>query len=186
MTVFTPAENETKIGFVFYPGAQVESDAYAPLLRSLAEEGITCVSLKMPVNFALLGINGAGEAMKAVPEVETWYVGGHSLGGVSAAYYLNDHKDEICGAVFLASYSTKSLTDKRVLSVYGSLDGVLVEKQYEGSMKNFPADFTEVIIEGGNHALFGDYGFQKGDRAATITPEEQIQKTVSAMVEFMK
>ena len=36
----------------------------------------------------------------------------------------------------------------------------------------------EEVIEGGNHAYFGKYGFQEGDGDATITNENQIETTV--------
>ena len=36
-----------------------------------------------------------------------------------------------------------------------------------------PEAFYEYVIEGGNHARFGNYGEQKGDGAAKITAQEQ-------------
>ena len=46
--------------------------------------------------------------------------------------------------------------------------------------------FTEIIIEGGNHANVVNYGEQKGDNQATISKEEQQKKTVEAVAEFIK
>jgi hypothetical protein len=43
-----------------------------------------------------------------------------------------------------------------------------------------------VVIEGGNHAQFGNYGKQKGDPDATISREEQQDKAVEAIKEFLE
>ena len=40
------------------------------------------------------------------------------------------------------------------------------------------------MIDGGNHAQFGDYGEQDGDGKATITPEEQQRQTAEEIVNF--
>ena len=48
-------------------------------------------------------------------------------------------------------------------------------------------DYTDniVIIEGGNHAQYGNYGEQSGDPKATISDVEQQKITVEAIVEFI-
>ena len=48
-------------------------------------------------------------------------------------------------------------------------------------------DYTEnvVIIEGGNHAQFGNYGPQKGDTPAAVSDTEQQAITVSAITDFV-
>ncbi|MDD7536060.1 MAG: alpha/beta hydrolase, partial [Bullifex sp.] len=43
---------EPVAGIIFYPGGKVEYTAYAPLLRSLAGEGILSALVKMPCNLA--------------------------------------------------------------------------------------------------------------------------------------
>ena len=42
-------------------------------------------------------------------------------------------------------------------------------------------DYTEICLEGGNHAQFAYYGEQDGDGTAYITPENQQQKTVNVI-----
>ena len=41
------------------------------------------------------------------------------------------------------------------------------------SRKYYPENHIEHIIDGGNHAAFGDYGTQKGDGKASISAEDQ-------------
>jgi hypothetical protein len=110
---------------------------------------------------------------------------GHSLGGSMAASYLASHKADFEGIILLGAYSTSDLTDKRVMSIYGSEDGVMNREKYDKYKINLPSDFTEEIIAGGNHAGFGMYGIQDGDGIATITTVEQIEKTSDAILTFI-
>ena len=165
---------------IFYPGGKVEYTAYAPLMRELAEEGIDCYLVKMPGNLAFFGVNRADSIMEGFPH-DKWYIGGHSLGGVAASMYAADH--DLDGLVLLASYSTKEI-DEPAISIYGSNDGVLDLEKYEKAKSNLPADLKEVVINGGNHAQFGDYGEQAGDGKATITAEEQQRQTAEEIVKF--
>lgn len=167
---------------IFYPGAKVEAEAYAPLLFSLAEAGEDVFLVRMPLRFALFGIGEAGKLMSGY-DYDTWYLAGHSLGGVAAGSYAADHPDEVSGIVFLASYPVSYPGDgTKVLSVYGSEDGCLDRKAYEESRKYWP-DGKEVVIEGGNHAQFGNYGEQQGDGKAEITAGEQQAITVRTIIE---
>ena len=70
-------------GFIFYPGGKVEHTAYAPLLRACAEQGMLCVLIRMPCNLAVFNVNGADGIREQVPDIEHWYIGGHSLRGAT-------------------------------------------------------------------------------------------------------
>ena len=120
------------------------------------------------------------------PEVEHWYIGGHSLGGAMAADFAAE-KSGIEGVVLLAAFPSKDLsdTDMRVLSVYGSEDGILNRKSYEKAKSKLPSDFTEQVIEGGNHAGFAFYGEQRGDGPASISAAEQTLQTADIIAGFI-
>jgi len=184
--VFMPQEPST--GLVFYPGGKVEHTAYAPLMRELAEEGILCVLTEMPLNLAVLDVNAAEGIPEQYPDITTWYIGGHSLGGSMAASFAADHADTYEGLILLASYSTKDLsgTDLRVLSVYGSEDGVLNQEKYSGNKVHLPDSAVEILLDGGNHACFGSYGAQEGDGAARISPEKQVEATAEQIIAFFE
>ena len=183
--VFEP-KGATK-GFIFYPGGKVEYTAYIPLMQECAEKGILCVLVEMPCNLAVLDINAADGIQNEYPEIEEWYIGGHSLGGSMAASYLADNTDDYEGLILLGSYSTADLsdTDISVLSVFGSEDKVMNREKYEDNKLNLPRNFTEVVIDGGCHAYFGMYGTQDGDGTPSITNEEQIRLTVENIVAVM-
>lgn len=176
-----------RAGLIFYPGGKVDERSYAPLMQALAERGILCVVTKMPAHLAVLDPNAADGLRERWPQIEDWYLGGHSLGGVVASIYLEKHPAEYRGLILLASYSTKDLsgTGLRVLSVYGSEDGVLKRAEYRKALANLPQDRTELVIEGGCHAGFGDYGAQRGDGTPTISRQEQIRRTAEAVADFL-
>ena len=185
MAVFRP-ESPASVGLIFYPGGKVEFTAYAPLMLKLAEQGMQCVLPEMPLNLAVLDVNAADGIREQYPEIQTWYIGGHSLGGSMAASYAAKNARDFAGLILLASYSTSDLRDSglRVLSVYGSEDGVLNMEKYREYRAMLPEDTAETVIPGGNHAGFGSYGAQKGDGSAAISQEEQVRRTAAAIAAF--
>lgn len=169
-----------KYGVIFYPGGKVQYEAYAPLMQQLKERGIFCVLLKVKVNLAILDVDAADGIMEKFPEIEEWYFAGHSLGGSVACMYtgklLERNIQKVKGLILLASFSTVdfSNSDLKILSIYGTNDKVLGMESYEKNKVYYPEHFREYVIEGGNHAMFGTYGPQKGDGEGEITGEEQI------------
>ena len=175
-------------GVIFYPGGKVESDAYIPLMRALAKEGVLAVLVEMPFNLAVLKETAANGIKEQLFWVDNWYMAGHSLGGSMAASYASKNADSYKGVILLGAYSSKNLSESglKALSIYGSLDTVLTKETYNNSKSNLPADFTETVIEGGNHSGFGMYGLQDGDTEATITNVAQITETAKIIAEFVK
>ena len=103
-----------------------------------------------------------------------------------AANYAAEHSENFDGLILLAAYSTKDIsqTTLRVLSVYGSEDGVLNRESYEKNWSKLPEDTTEVVLDGGCHAQFGSYGPQDGDGIPSISGEEQVRQTAEAIAAF--
>ncbi len=170
--------DETSIGFIFYPGAKVEYTAYLPLLHLLQEEGISCYLVEMPFNLAFFGYNKASDIIEEHPEIDTWYIGGHSLGGAFASYYASNNQDEIEGVILLGSYLYGDYPSSKSLTIYGSNDEILDTSKITYTDNVY-------VIEGGNHGQFGDYGLQDGDGQATISAEEQWQQTIALILDFM-
>lgn len=173
---FDGAGNEQAL--IFYPGAKVECEAYAPLLKTIAGKGMDCFLIDMPLRFAFFGINKAEEVM-AQYTYQNWYLAGHSLGGAMACYFADTHRETLSGLYLLAAYSSKDLSDVRfpVTVVYGSNDKVVNREKIKAGRALMPTAYAEVVIEGGNHAYFASYGEQKGDGTATITRLQQWEKT---------
>jgi hypothetical protein len=174
-------------GFIFYPGGKVEYTAYEPLMMELASNGVFCVLIEMPFNLAVLDMNAADGIRELYPEIEHWYIGGHSLGGSMAASYVEKHAEDFDGIILLGSYSTADLTSTNLsaLSLYGSEDGVMNREKYEKYKKNLPTDLIEIKIDGGCHAYFGMYGDQDGDGNPSMSPEEQIKLTAEYITDLI-
>ncbi len=171
---------------IFYPGAKVETEAYAPFLRLLAEQGMDVCLVDMPFHLAFFGIGRADDVMEE-QNYEHWYIGGHSLGGAMAAVYAADNGSKLDGLILCAAYPTKELDDDLTeLVLYGSEDQVLHTEKVEEGRQYAPEDYTETVIEGGNHAQFGSYGVQKGDGEAVIPAEEQWEQAVQAILAVLE
>ncbi len=185
---FEPSTQRTTTGFIFYPGGRVDYRAYAPVLHEIAAQGYFVAVVKVKLNLAFFDVNAADKVIANNPQIEHWAVGGHSLGGVAAALYAKNHLDTIRAVVFLASYpADDSLKNSNLLflTLHGSNDGLATNEKIEASKSLLPPSAKFVTIDGGNHAQFGSYGFQPGDNAATISPEEQWTQTADATVQLL-
>lgn len=183
---FQPAKKKPTTAFVFYPGARVDYRAYAAPLHRIAAEGYLVILLPVRLNLAILDVNAADQAIAAFPAIRHWAVGGHSLGGVAAATYASNH--DVDGLVLWASYpSNDSLKNStvKVISIYGTQD-ISPPELFEDKAALLPDGSRSVVILGGNHAQFGDYGPQPGDHEATISSADQQKEVVEATVQFLK
>ncbi len=185
---FEPAGGFYNKGIIFYPGEMVEAEAYAPLMHAIAEEGYLCVIVKMPMELAVLDGDKAEVVRNDYGNIADWYLAGHSQGGAMASAYAYENAGQIRGVILLAAYSAEDISDKKldVLSVYGTEDKVLNIKKYEKYRNNLPADVTEIMIEGGNHTYFGNYGERSDDGVAQITAEEQQRLTKEAICQWLQ
>jgi len=185
---FEPTGQQSTTAFLFYPGGHVDFRAYAPILHRIAAQGYLVVLVRVRLNLAFFDIEAGAPVLRDFPQVTTWVTGGHSLGGVASAYFAANHP-EIKGIVFWASYPADDRlknTGIRMLSIYGTEDGGLEDGAKIEEYKAFqPANTQFVVIQGGNHAQFADYGPQPGDNPATISAESQWQQVTDATVQFL-
>ncbi len=173
---FIPSTTPSEIGFIFYPGAKVESISYLPLLDEISKEGINVYLVTMPFNMALFGSNKAEEVFKNYKN-DTWYIGGHSMGGAFASSYASNNQEKIEGLILLGAYIYGDFPLEKSITIYGEFDEILSELEYEHNV---------YMIKGGNHAYFGNYGEQKGDGKAEITNSVQREQTTNIISEFIK
>lgn len=178
---------DSDIGYIFYPGAKVDEKAYIPLLATIAKENkINCVLVKMPFHLAVFDINAADGVIKQYPQIKTWYIGGHSLGGAMAASYAANNTLKVKGLILMGAYPVKLLPkDFPVLAIYGSNDQVLNTTKLKEN-KKYANNYNLYKINGGNHAWFGYYGLQKGDGTATIAHKKQWDITANQIEKYFK
>lgn len=191
--VIEPAETETEAGLVFYPGARVAPSAYLDVVAPLAREAnVTVVVPRMPLNLAIidygvartpLATDAATEAMATKPEIERWYVGGHSLGGAMACRYANAESNRVDGLVLFGSYCDRDISDSglSVVSVVGRDDTVMDWSRYQRGLDRLPSDTTTAELDGLNHSHFGSYSGQLGD-APTGTSYETAHRRINEVV----
>lgn len=176
LTVLSP-DTPSDTAIIFYPGAKVQAEAYLPLLDALRQSGMTCFLVHMPFRLAVLNADAAQDVIDRFPEITHWYLAGHSMGGAMASGFAADHPDEVDGVILLGAYLYGGYPAEDALTIYGSLNGSVAEK----------IDYTDniVVIDGGNHAQFGNYGPQKGDLPAEISAEDQQAQAVDAIQTFI-
>jgi hypothetical protein len=187
--VFEPINSSKNAGFIIYPGGRVDYRSYAPLAHIIATEGFLTIIAPMPLNLAVFGANIANDIINSYPQISSWAIGGHSLGGTMAAQFAYENPSKISGLILWAAYpaSANNMSKQNLLvaTIYGSNDGLVSISQIQESLKLLPPATIQVEITGGNHAQFGSYGDQPGDYAAEITREKQQNQIASASLQLL-
>ena len=168
--VLSPARESADVGLVYVPGAKVDPWAYAYKVSGLVEDGVTVVITKPWLNLAFFDVRPLSTFTGLAPDVDTWLVGGHSLGGVRACQLATDAD----GLALFGSYCSNDLSESGlpVISVSGSEDGLSTPDKIADARHLLPEDAEMHEIEGASHSSFGDYGPQAGDNEPTISDED--------------
>ena len=134
---------ENPDGLVFIPGARVDAYAYLYQLSGIVEEqGVTVLITEPALNLAFFDTRELDDLTTAAPDVERWFVGGHSLGGVRACMMAADSEAE--GLVLLGSYCANDLSESglTVLSIAAENDG-LTELDTIAESTGYPVEMLE-------------------------------------------
>lgn len=190
--VFQP-QQKTTTGIIIYPGAKVEPLAYGFIAKELQKQGYFVVIPRMRLNMAIFEEKKANHIIEKYNDIQTWVIGGHSLGGVVAASYTEKNPDHIAGLFFYASYPSKnvdfSMTNLPIFSIFAENDKVSPPEDIFKHQSNLSSIAVLHEIIGGNHAGFGMYGKQKDDGKATISnlqQQKQVAKQTGKWLERMK
>jgi pimeloyl-ACP methyl ester carboxylesterase len=173
----------------------------------MVEKGITVIILKVSATLAILETGKALTIPDQFPNIHSWYVGGHSLGGIAALAAINNSPDVFDGLILMGSYPSEGFAiqnwDRHVLSLYAENDALATIADIEASKPLLPSpldiDKLEDIaglqvddpvtiyymIAGGNHAQFGAYGPQAGDGIATLSTTQQHNQVSTAITKFI-
>ena len=180
-------DGTTTTGFIIYPGGKVDERAYAALAKELHQNGDTVVIVEVLFHLSILDNNVAKSVIENNPQIENWYLIGHSLGGTSASIFASENPELISGIIFLGSYTYKDLRNYSFacLIITGSNDKVLNHEKALAAEEWYPSNTKWSVIEGGNHAYYGDYGNQAGDGVAAISPQQQQRETVDIILNWI-
>ncbi|MCO1339794.1 alpha/beta hydrolase [Kocuria polaris] len=182
--VLAPADGGSGVGLVFIPGAKVEPWSYAAKLQDLvAEEGLTVVVTHPWLNLAFFDPRPLDSFTSSAAGVHSWFVGGHSLGGVRACQLAPDAD----GLILFASYCATDLStqDVPVLSIAGSADGLSTPQKIAASRATLPTDAVLVEIPEAAHSSFGDYGPQAGDGVPGIDDASMTAEITELVSDFV-
>lgn len=194
---FIPTENQRITTLIFYPGGMVDPESYAPMARSLAENGFAVYIVKLPLRSAPLPGQEADIAtrthqiMDRNPSSQQWVLGGHSRGAAIASRFASDNQDLLSGLILIGTSHPKdnmfdlSHSDLPVMKIYATRDGLASMSEVEETAQFLPDDTIWVRIDGGNHSQFGYFGTALGDDHAEISREEQQTVTVSAILSML-
>lgn len=181
--VLSPATGDTGVGLVYIPGAKVDAWAYASKLSGVvADDGLTVVITKPWLNLAFFDLRPLSAFTDLAPDVGTWIVGGHSLGGVRACMLAEDAD----ALALFGSYCAADLAASGLpaLSIGGSEDGLSTPEKIADARPLLPSDAEMVEIEGAAHSSFGDYGAQPGDGTPTITDGQMTDDITELVGDF--
>jgi pimeloyl-ACP methyl ester carboxylesterase len=188
---FLPAATVGRTALIFICGSGVAAEAYAPLLRPVAEEGFPVFVVRLPYRFAPFeshkraALERVRRVIAAHPEVEHWVLAGHSLGGALAARMARREPGALDALVLVATTHPKERDLSRlpipVTKIYASNDGIAPLQRVLANRRLLPAHTKWVEVAGGNHSQFGRYGRQLFDGTATIDREAQEALTRAAI-----
>jgi pimeloyl-ACP methyl ester carboxylesterase len=185
-----------RAALIFFPGALVDPIAYAPLLRAAAAAGFPAYLIELPRRGAFGGANGPelerrfDRLLAAQGAPRMWVIAGHSRGAVVASALASKQRTGFAGLVVIGSSHPRdvnlSLLRIAVTKVVGTRDGLASPEEVEANRDKLPAHTRWVWIQGGNHSQFGWYGFQPGDRRATIGASVQRALMTDAVLDALR
>lgn len=187
--VFSPVNNKKNSALIIYPGGRVDPRSYAPAAHEIAAMGIQTIIVPMPFNLAVFGSEKAVEVIEQFPDIDHWFIAGHSLGGSMAARFALNHLEDVDGLVLWAAYPASGddfkNTNLETASIFGKLDGLVSAEDIQSARSLLPDSNSETMIEGGNHSQFGWYGDQPGDNPAGISREVQQSHVLDATLQIL-
>lgn len=168
-------------GLVFIPGAKVDPVAYEYKLSGLVDAGYTVVITKPFLNLAFFDQRSLSTFTQYAPTVKQWLVGGHSLGGVRACQYAS--QPGVVGLVLFGSYCINDVSVPTI-SLRGSNDQLTTQHDVDNAKAKLK-NARYVLVDGADHAAFGDYGVQPGDGEMT-TRDELVKQAITDGVMSLK
>ena len=181
---------------VFFPGALVDPIAYAPLVRAAAIAGFPAYIVELPRRGAFGGADDPAleqrldRLLTASGTPRQWIIAGHSRGAVVASRIAAERRNGFVGLVLIGTSHPRdvdlSALPVAVTKIVGTRDGLASRDAVEANRAKLPAATRWVWIEGGNHSQFGWYGFQPGDRRATVDAATQRATMISAVIDALR
>jgi pimeloyl-ACP methyl ester carboxylesterase len=185
-----------KAGLIFLCGSGVAGKAYAPLLKPVADAGYPVFIIKLPYRFApfeshkLTAIDRVQRVISDHKEISEWILSGHSLGGALACRIARDNPKTLSALVLIGTthprHDDLTWLEFPVTKVYASNDGIAPFEKINANRRLLPKHTTWILIDGGNHSQFGNYGRQLLDGSASISRSDQQDITRTAILDLLE
>lgn len=186
-----PSRGPVHEAVVFYPGGHAAARTYVPTWAPVvAATGTMVLIPDMPLSLAFLDSDAAEPIMADWPEVERWWLGGHSMGGIAASDHLAEHPDlDVQGLILWAAFPGRDVDlahlDLDVLAVTGSRDAIVDTLEVQAALPRLPADTRTVQIQGMEHHQFGAYDSFFGDGDPAIADARAHELLAAATEAFL-
>jgi pimeloyl-ACP methyl ester carboxylesterase len=180
---------------IFFPGALVDPVAYAPLVRAAANAGFPSYIVELPRRGAFGGADDPlleqrlDQLLAKSDTPRRWVSAGHSRGAVVAAEFAAVPRAGFSGMVLIGTTHPRDVDLSKLVTpitkIVGTRDGIAKPADVEVNRAKLPAATQWVWVEGGNHSQFGWYGFQPGDRRASIPAEAQRATMIRTVLDVL-
>jgi hypothetical protein len=184
---FKSDTSKNKFEVIFFQGGLTDPKAYAPLCRKFAENGFTCHLIKMDWRLPQYNYQKISNLFDL--KQGNYIIGGHSQGGKMAAQFVNENPDLMKGLFLMGTSHPRDidLSSQNIpcIKLYAENDGLASVEEVMTNKNKLPKDTKLVLIKGGNHSQFGYLGKLLMDSSSDISLEEQQQKTLDSLINFM-
>ncbi len=178
---------DSNVGFILFAGAKADEASYSYIAELLNDEGYTVIIPKQLFHLIVFGSGHGIEIMDEHPEIDSWILIGHSMGGWAISRIADKEPDKIIGIAFLATYATRDLSDLPfpAIRISAENDGIMNNERMDSRADRLPEGSVSITLEGANHRGFGGYSSPfPGDGEASITWQEQNEEVVSLILDF--
>ena len=63
---------------------------------------------------AIFDANAAEDVIAQFPEIQHWYIAGHSMGGAMASKFVSEHPDQVDGLILMGAYIYGDYPDEKL------------------------------------------------------------------------
>lgn len=172
---------------IFFQGGLADPQAYAPLCRSIANNGYTCHLIKMSLRLPQWDYRKISKMFDL--KLGQYVIGGHSQGGKMAAQFVYENPETLKGLFLMGTSHPRdiNLSNQSIpcIKFYADNDGLASVVEVIENKDKLPINSKMILIEGGNHSQFGYLGTLLLDDKADITLEQQQSIVLRNMVDFL-
>lgn len=185
---FKTQVSETPLEVIFFQGGLADPEAYAPLCKTLAENGFTCHLIKMAWRMPQKDYRKIHDLFDL--KSGQYVIGGHSQGGKMSAQFVYENPYTMKGLFLLGTSHPRDIDLSHMaiptLKLYAEFDGLASTPEVLENKAKLPQGTELTLIKGGNHSQFGYLGKLFTDDAAEISVEEQQEQITKHLVVFLR